>query len=161
MIVLKNVFLFEIVTLYFVKFRICGIRSTAARSIAPRGKKILFFFRENGANGCRVPVGSRGVPKPLVDWRGMRVFSRWWSIYSKKARYWPQRGSYVVLCEGRRVFAATVHVHVTCAHVVYLPTHAWRQIFAHRSHVLGTHVSYPCGVVGRIIHAPMTRQFYQ
>lgn len=36
-----------------------------------------FFFRENGANGCRVPVGSRGVPKPLVDWHGMRVFPRW------------------------------------------------------------------------------------
>lgn len=119
------------------------------------GKKILLFFsRERCERICRILVDSRGVPKPLVDWQGMRVFPRWWSIYSKKARYWPQRGSCVVRTArfmGGRVSAATVHVHVTCAHVVHLSTHAWRQIFARRSRP--TCVSPPCGVIGQIVHA--------
>lgn len=105
-----------------IVLRVCGKRSSAVatRSIVPREKKNSYFFFFSRERCERIPCSCRfaGVPKPLVDWHGMRVFPRWWSIYSKKARYWPQRGSCVVrtarFMGGRTVvFAATVHVHVT------------------------------------------------
>lgn len=35
------------------------------------------------------PIGSTAATE-----QRMRVFPRWWSIYSKRARYWPQLGTY-------------------------------------------------------------------
>lgn len=64
----------------------------------------------------------------------MRVFPQWWSIYSKKARYWPQRGSCVVRsARFMGTYSSTVHVQRVCARTRGSLARMRRQIFVRAS----------------------------
>jgi len=123
-----------------------------ARSIAPREN---FFFRENGANGCRVPVGSRGC-RSHSSTNTECACSHGGEVFILRKRDIDRNGGRVLyrLRDSWRGRYSEDAMHLT-------PMHAWWQIFTYRSRPVDACFYCPYSVIGQIIYACIGVNFYR
>lgn len=122
----------------------------------------LLFEKRRERISCS--CGFAGVPEPLVGWRKGCACSHGGEVFiSKKARYWPQRGSCVLQTVGFTGGYSRSPLTFTCTWMLTrgsrAPRAMWWQIFVHKSCDLSDNVSRPFYCIAyRTNHSTLTWQ---